>query len=212
MEIAKYVVTGALVALWASLARGGTYSVPLDGLKGVYSNGDLGPSGKTISVDIGLQFARIDSVGLDIKGTMAPGLWRIRYFPGSPEEEVEILWPFYFYIRNPDSSGGADAEVRYDGAFDIQVPFTRHLTADWSFLNDGRAELQCQLVPPESAPIDIYAAEQVIPFLAGIEDARLVIQGQAVPEPGQTSLVTIVAAALVRRCRGRATSVRTGPC
>jgi len=173
-----------LVGFWASCAWGEIYTVPLDGLKGVYSSGDLGPWDKMIAVDMGLQFARIDSVALDVKGTTAPALERIWIFPGSPGEIGEVLWPFNFFIYSPDAPGKrGDAEVHYDGAFDIQVSFAPRFTPDWSFLKSGRAELQCQLEPPESA--QIYAAQQIVPFLLGVENATLVIEGQAVPEPAE---------------------------
>jgi len=203
MQIAKYFVAAGLTVLWPSCAWAGIYIAPLDGLKGVYTtDGDLAPVGKTVSFDFGQRFTRIDDVRIQLRGTIAPGLWGVRSLVGERSEtRPEIFPPLELLVHTAgDHTVGGDAELRTDGAFDVELTLTRFRAPDWGFLKEGRADLDFQLWGP-AFTADVVAW-QIVPGIAGITEATLIIKGQAVPEPAGASVV-LLAISTMALWRGR---------
>jgi len=185
MRNARVVLAMCLALGWSACAWAGIYVAPLEGLKGVYSSdgGELGPGHRTAVFDFGQRFDRIDSVRIQVKGTIAPGLWDIRSLIGAfPDTRAEIYLSLSFFVHlGQDFTIGGTAGLREDGAFDTELTLSRFYTPDWGFLNNGRADLELYLVGPGFLADTV--AVQIVPGIAGITEATLIIEGQAVPEP-----------------------------
>ena len=201
MRNSRLVLVMCLMGLWATCARGEIYTVPLDGLKGVYSTGDIAPVGKSIPFDFGLPFVRIDNVQVQLKGTIAPGLWSIHSLVGGPaDDRVEIFSALGVFVHDPgDYTVGGAGGLREDGAFDTILGLSRFFNADWGFLKDGRGDVDFQLWGPGFT--DDVVETQIVPCVAGISEAALVVEGQAVPEPSGTLMFILVSSAVLMLTR-----------
>lgn len=215
------------VLISGATASATTFTIPLDGLRGVYSTAqgpspdgvDWAPYTRTVSFDAGFGFERVDSIRIHVTGTSAPALFR--YVPSRPpqlapytQSEPAPYVVFQIGSQQPPGWGRGRLDPRA-GTFDVDVDLTNLLNLehpqDWSgsgFLT-GRGQVEVQFGPfnwianyygPDLTESGLV--EQDVPALAGVADAYLLIDGVAVPEP--TSLWVVAAFALgltLRRTR-----------
>ena len=189
----------------AGNAGASRYEIPLPEWKGVYSIGDLAPLGAP-AIPFPGTFERIDAVYLDITGNVAPSLWR----EADPSIQHETYPRFSFQFTVPIAQGGqvsaasmAEVALTEDGPFHVVKQFTRvgSGSGDMSFLTYGNARLHFfmyDLIPV----FDINTPPIIVPAIAGITDAKLIVEGQAVPEPA-SGLIVLPAVLLLGRRRRR---------
>ncbi|HEX2971429.1 MAG TPA: hypothetical protein VHP11_03800 [Tepidisphaeraceae bacterium] len=207
-----WVVIGVLAS--ASMARAAQYEIPLPELKGVYSTGDIALRFKFADVEFPVAFSHIDAIYLDLTGTLARGLWRTDDLNGDSvqpgyEERYPTLtfslggaWDPQSGLREP---GSGTLMVEADGPFQMQGRFTDRLgmlgptdPPNWLWLlhqNDTAIDLVVDSIS------EFFGGEQIIPAIAAITDARLIIEGTAVPEPTSALLLLPGVHILARRAR-----------
>jgi hypothetical protein len=214
MQIAKYLVAAGLTVLWASCAWAGIYIAPLDGLKGVYSTGDLAPNLRETTFDFGTTFERIDSVRLRFSGTIAPALYRGNSTQQGPQADSQVIPDVIVELvraHPEDSPGRLIGQWSVNGAFEAEnalfwLPRFDPSTGDWitdppAFLKGGQGKIQLYLggvMPGEWS-------YQVIPALAGITSAYPVFDGVAatVPEPAGVLAMVVGGLIVILRRDGR---------
>jgi len=216
MQIAKYFVAAGLTVLWPSCAWAGIYIAPLDGLKGVYSTGDLAPNLREGTFDFGTAFEQIVGVQIHLTGTAAPALyrnyatsedWEVTPYIGTQVQPLvpPVLPPGHFFL-------GLNAYMDTKGTFDTEIdlwhPYRDVLTGAWvsefPYMKDGKGTVELWDGVSVSNPLGDDHWSQVVPPLAGITGAYLIFEGVAatVPEPSVILWTMIGAMMFVSRRRG----------
>lgn len=203
--------TTLLVTSISATVRASVFSIPLDQLKGVHvTDADWqavsGPVyerfsifQKTFSVDVGRDFARIDSLHLSLRGTARPGLWDVSYMNADMIGPLQI--ERYPVLHLQLGTGGSDGNwalgsLTPAGDFDADVPLGQLILRDgWA----GKMDFTFYLTGPMSLGAATY--RQVAPAVVEIADASLTIDGVQVPEPASACAGLVAAAILLRRNR-----------
>lgn len=190
----------------AAEAQASRYEIPLPELKGVYSTGDIAPGlWRFLPVDLVTRFASIDAIYLDMAGNGAPALFRNTTGESSefvlyPSFSLSVLWPQQGDgIEEPILMRGGGTRIEANGPFHVVAELLdAGQTPPWDrMLLVKSSETVIIMEPAVNRP----DWEQLVPAIAGITDAKLIVEGEAVPEPAGVMVLAMGGFVLLSRRR-----------
>jgi len=173
-------------------ARADIITVPLTELAGPVGRH---PNWDVIDVDLGVTFSEIQSVKIQVSGTITPGL-------GCGDGVERPVLPYFeipgiieIFMDHPAIGSCITTIGPFDGGFSVEQFLECTYDANWDILLDGQEELIAHIT---SNLIVIGGTTLEYPT-ADISQATLIVEAVVIPEPSTLLLLGFGAIALRKR-------------
>lgn len=150
-----------------------------------------------VDVDLGVTFSAIQSVRIQLSGTITPGL-------GCGDGVERPVLPYFdvpgvieIFFDHPAAGSCITSAGPFDGSFSVDQVFDCTYDASWDILLDGQQELFAHITSNL-----IVIGGQILDFpTADISQATLIVEGEVVPEPCSLVLLSLGGLMLHRKYR-----------
>lgn len=150
-----------------------------------------------VDVDLGVTFSAIQSVRIQLSGTITPGL-------GCGDGVERPVLPYFdvpgvieIFFDHPAAGSCITSAGPFDGSFSVDQVFDCTYDASWDILLDGQQELFAYITSNL-----IVIGGQILDFpTADISQATLIVEGEVVPEPCSLVLLSLGGLMLHRKYR-----------